>query len=452
MHKPAISQGLCLALLAAATAQAQTVAAGARAVVSSEKLPVYASMSETAEVKVTLAKGDAVIIGLVLFGDDITWCAISRAGQTRRLGFASCEFLEPDRGPTAPAGEAAAPKPPPAAQSKPKPVTIREVEQAPVTVREVPSPTPAPVAIPVPAPAEPLAAVAPVSDPAPALAAPTPAPAPAPVREPDPAPVGQSDFVEILLDSSGLRSSLANYTRGTRLPAFLDKGRLAEIELPTLQRVLTRWFQPEAFYAAIGGQVRKNYSPGRLPEVVRWLRSPVTTKLASLERRAFSPDAREELVAFADGLRASPPSQPRLVLIHRLYELLGTCDMEVEATIALVHTVAQAIGPVLPKEMRYSATELDRALGAVKSRYRSIMRNARIVHYLFAYQPASDEELEEYVNFLESANGRWLISLIDRGFLDATESISQGLRTEIPRNVKPKRRLPAETTAKDLLP
>src|SRR5437867_6241298 len=81
MHKAAISRNLCLALLAASTAQAQTVAAGARAVVCSDTLPVYASMSETAEVKATLVKGDAAIIGLVLFGGNITWCAISKPGQ-----------------------------------------------------------------------------------------------------------------------------------------------------------------------------------------------------------------------------------------------------------------------------------------------------------------------------------------------------------------------------------
>jgi hypothetical protein len=126
--------------------------------------------------------------------------------------------------------------------------------------------------------------------------------------------------------------------------------------------------------------------------------------------------------------------------------------MEVETTIALVHTVAQAIGPALPKEKRYGAAELDRALGAVKSKYRSIMKNARIVRYLFAYQTASDAELGQYVQFLESESGKWLVSLVDKGFYDATESISRNLRADIPRNVKAKRRLPAENTGKGLLP
>src|SRR5690348_8057781 len=102
MNKAALSRFLTSALLAMAVARAQSVGAGARALVGSDTLPVYASMSESSEVRATLKRGDPVVIGVVLFGADITWCAVSKPGETRRLGYASCEFLEPDRAPAAP--------------------------------------------------------------------------------------------------------------------------------------------------------------------------------------------------------------------------------------------------------------------------------------------------------------------------------------------------------------
>jgi hypothetical protein len=168
------------------------------------------------------------------------------------------------------------------------------------------------------------------------------------------------------------------------------------------------------------------------------MRSPVARKLADQLRRTYSAGARPELVAFAGSLTKARPAQPRLLLIHRLYDASRLSDMEVESTIALVHTTAQAISPALPKEKRYGASELDRALGSVKSRYRSVMTNARIVQYLFAYRSASDAELEQYAGFLESDSGKWLTSSIDKGFFEATGAISQRLRAEIPRNVKSK--------------
>jgi hypothetical protein len=396
-REPVSFAGACVVLaLLAGTAQAQTVAAGARAVVGADTLPVYAKMSQAGDVLVKLKRGEIVTIGLVLFDSDITWCAISRVGETKRLGFASCEFLEPDR--------AAAPVEPPGLTPPPAPAP------KPVTIRE-----PAPIPLPPPKPP-------PVGPPS----------APKPVTAP-------ADFVDNVLDGLGLRSAIANYTQTTRLLSFIDKGRLAEIDVPTLERVVGEQFQPGPFYQAIGDRLRKGYTPERVPALSEWLHSPLARKLADLEQRAYSPDSRDKLVEYAGSLSTTPPPQPRLLLVHRLYEATRTCDMEVEATIALVHTTAQAISPALPKEKRYGANELDRALGGVKSRYRSVMRNAKLVQYLFAFQSTSDAELEQYAGFLESDNGKWLISAVDKGFFDATGSISRQLRAEIPRNLKAKR-------------
>ena len=389
---------VCYLLLATA-AQAQTVAAGARAVVGADTLPVYAKMSQSGDVVLALKRGDIVTIGLVLFDSDITWCAISRPGETKRLGFASCEFLEPDRSSKAvePPGLTPLPEPLP----KTKPVTIRE---------------------------------------SPAIQPPPPRPPPPPKLPSAPKPVSEpADFVNSALDGLGLRSAIANYTQTTRLLSFLDKGRLAEIDVPVLERVVAAQFQPDPFYKAVGDQLHKGFSPERLPALTEWLHSPLASKLADLEARAYAPESRQELVDFASSLSTTPPPKPRLLLIHRLYESNRISDMEVEATIALVHTTAQAISPILPKEKRYSASELDRALGGVKSRYRSVIRNAKLVQYLFAFQSASDAELEQYAGFLESDEGKWLISAIDKGFFDATGSISRRLQAEIQRNLKPKR-------------
>ena len=477
MRSSGVSRSLCLALLATSAHAQQTVGAGAKAVVNSDSLPVYGAMSSSGEVKATLKRGDRVTIGVVLFGDDVTWCAITKAGETRRLGFASCEFLEQDRGgvttappppvePKKPIPVREVPLPPPAATTvPPEPVAPSKPAQAvgketapaepvpaPPAAVELPPPKtipaleppvrepdpPAPVAIPLPSDPALLAPLAPVIPPtSPPVAEPAPVPAPHPTESaPATPPLNPADFVETALDNSGLRASLARYTRTTNLISFLDRGRLAEIDVAALDRVLSEQFEPAVFSRAIGDQIGKNYSPKLLPELVEWLRSPVTQKLAGLERRALEPESREELVAFAADLSKSRPAESRLELAHRLYDASKICDVEVESTIALVYTVALAIGPALPKEKRYSAGELDRALGSVKSRYRSIMKNARLVHYLFAYQSASEAELEQYVVFLESESGRLFVSLIGKGFYDATEAISRRLLIEIPRNLK----------------
>src|SRR5579864_4246674 len=126
MTEAAIWRSLGAVLLAAA-ANAQTIGAGARAVVGSDTLPVYTAMSTSGPPKLTLKRGDHVVIGLVIFDNETTWCAVSNPGETRRLGWASCEFLEPDRGPVT--------TPTPVATPTPTPI---------VTPTPLPAPTPTP--------------------------------------------------------------------------------------------------------------------------------------------------------------------------------------------------------------------------------------------------------------------------------------------------------------------
>ena len=99
----------------------QAVPAGARAVVGADTLPVYAQMSVESAVRATLKRGDTVTIALVVFGSDVTWCAVVKPGETKRLGYASCEFLDPERNPVAPAPVPPAPMPAGPAASAPVP-------------------------------------------------------------------------------------------------------------------------------------------------------------------------------------------------------------------------------------------------------------------------------------------------------------------------------------------
>ena len=429
--KPA---AISLAILLAAATRAQTVNAGARAVVSADTLPVYTAMSESGGPKTTLKRGDKVVIGMVLFGSDTTWCAVSREGEAKRLGYASCESLERERtpAPEAPAPAQAPVEPPVKPAPKPAPVKAREMPPAPAAVHE-----PAPKPNPAPAPAL-IREPAPKALPTPALPAPA-APATPPPPPESGAPRPSKDFIDTVLDDTGLRAEITDYAQAARPDAFLDKGRLAEIDAAALDRVLRKRLQAGAILEAIAAQLRRSYSAPRMASLAEWLRSPAAGKLGSLERRAYAPASRQDLVEFAGTLAKSPPPEARLLLIHRIYNAMRTCDMEVETTIALVYTTAQAIDPALPKEKRYSTSELDRAMGGVKSRYRAVMKNARIVRYLFAFQSASDAELEQYAAFFESDTGIWLIAAVDKGFLGAAESISQRLREDIPRLVKARR-------------
>jgi hypothetical protein len=62
----------------------------------------------------------------------------------------------------------------------------------------------------------------------------------------------------------GLRSASSRH-QTTRLLSFLDKGRLAEIDVPVLERIVGEQFQPGPFYKAIGDQLHRVTRPSGCP-------------------------------------------------------------------------------------------------------------------------------------------------------------------------------------------
>jgi hypothetical protein len=584
----------------AATAWSQ--AAGARAVVTAETTPVYPAMGTQKPAVAELRKGDRVVIGLVMFGDDVTWCAVMRPGETKRLGYVSCELLAPDRedaaaqapqpAPSAPAAAppaAPAPVPAPAATTPQAGIRIRELPPTTLKIRELPSPaaeqpksspapatpaapppsaappaaappSPAPaipppensrpeaapspasppspdptpgvpqppvsrqeaaqppspaavstappaVAVPEPAPASPERAApaaapaappavtspaAPISaatqtpaaappsrpeaappvsrqDPTPAPAAAVPSQAAAPPSTPVPTPVEPpksqvtvarleppsaapppevarpapktiempaGDLAEWVLEESGLRQEVAQYVRTTSLLAFLDKSRLEELDTEALSAILLRTFTAPPFLRAIGGQYRSQMTVDRNESLVEWLRSPVARKMVSLQGQSAASDAREKLLAFAGGLKASPPSQTRLELVHRLFNATEASDVEVETTMTIVKSLAEALNPSLSPPKRFRKEDLERALENVKATYLGVMKNARIVQYLFVFQSATDQDVEQYVKFWESEPGNWLSRLRRKGFEAGARTVAKSVAAEIDRKAR----------------
>jgi hypothetical protein len=512
-------------LLASVAATAFAQSAGTRAVISADRAPLYAKMSLENPPLRMLEKGEIVSIGLVLFGDDVTWCAVSRPGETKRIGYVSCDLLESEKA----AAQAAAQAPPAAA------IRIREVDTPPPVVREVtpvavatrveqsltqePAPVAAPPALAQPAempqpaapkpfvpiterilparvpsevaldesappqPARPVEMArinelqrVPPPVPPPPVEVPRTEPKPfnpiseiadreisekllvekgapalpqkpqllASLRIPDISEIGEppaprelttEELTGEVLERSALRSQLTQFVRSSYALSFLDKKRLAAVDEGALAQIFHQQFRSEAFYSAVEISLKKESEAGPMRELGTWLESPLTGHMEDLLGHAADPEAREEIVAFADGLRKSPPTQARLILVHRLYEATSSCDMEVEATLATVRALAEALNPILPAASQFSESDLNQALKTVKAAYQPVMKNAKFVQYLFAFRSVSDEELEQYVAGWESDAGRWWTRVQRDGFASATRTIAANLKIAIPRRL-----------------
>ncbi|MFN0172103.1 MAG: hypothetical protein ACKV22_37350 [Bryobacteraceae bacterium] len=426
-----------VAVVAAGAALAQS--AGARAVVSVDKLPVFLKMSAESTQVHQLLKGDVVVIGLVMFGDDVTWCAISKLGETRRIGYVACEQLQPDKTqsntsvPPAPAEPASAtPAPAPPAAREPKaPIRIREVTPPPIPVREI---EPAKVGIRGPTARE---GSAPEVDPAKIR-----------IREIEPAnirvrelpeagtpPASSSarppDFLALSLTRTGILTELERFIEATNLTSFLDKTRLARIDVAKLRRIASEHLQAGVIRDHIAQRVAAGYDPLRMAEVMKWLESPVARRTEMAASAISGLERRRQLSEFAEGLRTNPPGQTRLEWIHRLHTAQRVTPAEVAFTLAVVRETALALNPSLPAEMRVGPRELDPALSQVKQSYEPVMINAAIVYLLFLFRDFPDDHLRQMAEFWESEPGKWLAGAVTQGLESAAAAVGKRIGADL---------------------
>ncbi len=424
---------LAAGCLASAWAYAQT--AGARAVAGIDRLPVYPKMSTASAPVGQLSKGDAVQITLVLFGDEITWCAISRVGETKRLGYVSCDQLTPDRG-----GEEAAAAPPAAATpaTPPAPAQPRE----PIRIREVPSTPPAAARVREITPQAAAALVHSAREagvlPDPSALGPKLPPSPPPEQAPSagfPAPPGWplGDLFARLLRGSGVDAELRRFVETVNPVSFLEKSRLRHVDADGLRDAAARHLR--RFVAEEDDMVKllaARFHAGETEALAAYLDQPAARKLELASAAAASPGAHARLVEFAQELPKNPPPEARLALIHRIHGGMGLTVGEIDVTLGVVRAMALAMNPVLPERLRFTAEQLEAALEQVRSHYAAVARNAAIVHLLFLHRDLTDAELEETARFWESEAGQRLSLAVREGLAAAGTKAAKQMAMSVP--------------------
>jgi hypothetical protein len=416
---------LAAGCVACAWAYAQT--AGARAVVGVDRLPVYPKMSTVSAPVWQLSKGDAVQITLVLFGDEITWCAISRVGESKRLGYVSCDHLTPDRG-TEGAAEPPAAATPAAPAAPPPP-------REPVRIREVPSTPPAAARV---RELTPQAAAALVSSAREAGVLPDPSalggklpPAPAPEQAPPGSPAG--GLFARLLRGSGVEAELRRFVETVNPVSFLEKSRLRHVDAEALRGAAARHLR--RFVAEEDEMVKllaARFHAGETETLAAYLDQPAARKLELASAAGAAPGAHGRLVEFARELQKNPPPEARLALIHRIHGGMGLTVGEIDVTLGAVRALALAMNPALPERLRFTAEQLEAALEQVRSHYESVANNAAVVHLLFLHRELTDAELEEAARFWESEVGQRLSLAVREGLAAAGTKAAKQIAMSVP--------------------
>src|SRR5437899_900919 len=165
------------------------------------------------------------------------------------------------------------------------------------------------------------------------------------------------------------------------------------------------------------------------------IRAPLGKRITGLELMAL---------AFENGLdnvtiERKQASNERIALVERLDAVGGASETTVDVTLSIVRSLTRAFQPVLPASARVSNAQLEDQIATARSRTLEQIRGACLVSMLLAYRSLTDQELAEYVKFVDSEAGQWYMSVMNSALLVAIDvaaaATASDLATAVPQVV-----------------
>jgi hypothetical protein len=233
--------------------------------------------------------------------------------------------------------------------------------------------------------------------------------------------------LDTLLERSGLRVQLESLSAGVRVQFLLGQGRLSGEDRLIIDRIVSQRFSAGALYARMRLEFGKNLESARLAKALEWYDSPLGKRITGLELASLIPDGGQGL----DSENDRRPSQRRLDLIQRLDAGGGASDTTVDVTMSIVGSLTRAFQPALPAVARLSRGQLEHELTRVRNQTLERSRRACRLNMLSAYRDLTDDELEQYVRFVESEGGQWYMSVMNGTLLIAVDAAAEATATEL---------------------
>lgn len=231
-----------------------------------------------------------------------------------------------------------------------------------------------------------------------------------------------------LLQRSGLKVQLESLSAGIRAQFLRAHRRQSDQDRQAIDRIVAERFAPEELYAKIRAEFQRDLETMRLQKALAWYSSPLGKRITEQELAALVSTAGAE--ALAD-LERNRPSARRLELIERLDAGGGASETTVDVTIAIVRSLTVAFQPGLPAVAGLNRDQLDRQIAQARSRTLEDMRRICMMSMLLAYRGLSDDELDQYVQFVESDGGRWYMSVMNSALLSAIDAAAGATAAEL---------------------
>lgn len=208
-----------------------------------------------------------------------------------------------------------------------------------------------------------------------------------------------ADHLDDLFTVAGWPEQRAHFTDALNAAQERYRNNLPPAVYQALVNNSSQRFAAQAMDQRAKGQMRKKLS--NPDPALTFFQSELGRKIVAAELLATR---RDQLAKHAQGLPRVEASATRQLLINHLSNALPASEAGAEVTLAIAGVAADSLSAMIPGLL--GSTQVQGALNSQRQRLMEQIAGELDNTLLYVYRDLSDPELEEFVTFAESPDGK----------------------------------------------
>jgi len=182
-----------------------------------------------------------------------------------------------------------------------------------------------------------------------------------------------------------------------------QNGQLPPMVANTIGNIVSSGFNSVDIEQQIINDLQASLTDSQLQAVHDWYETPVARKISSAEIAASEPSAWQEIQARASELNSQYKGTRRADMFDRFDRAARATESAVDTTIAVQLGLATAMAAFSSDSANYE--QLRQRIEGQRSMLRGVVGQQVYDSYLYTYQNIGAQEMDLYLQFLESSAG-----------------------------------------------
>jgi hypothetical protein len=221
----------------------------------------------------------------------------------------------------------------------------------------------------------------------------------------------KSDAIKLVLEKSGARQQIVEITQVVQALIPSQMSAYGAGESPELSEFiinnLSNYYSGDEILGRVENHFLKIYNKKYINRMLKWYDSELGKKIVEMEVEASTPQGMTEIISYSYELQQNPPEEKRMELVNELILILELDKKSLEKMKAVFVRTINGVNSSLPVEMRMEEEVIVFMTKSITGPFTEQMNALLPATFLYTYQDLSNEELVEYINFLNMDHSKW---------------------------------------------